>query len=49
MKLPTQAKAVDRTNRVSEAKAAGVNPAFWGIAADLLKKAGTGALKGVMS
>ena len=48
MKLPTQAKSVDRTNRVAEAKAAGVNPAFWGGLKDILKKAGQGALSGAM-
>ncbi|WP_448569047.1 hypothetical protein [Thalassotalea ganghwensis] len=49
MKLPTQAKSVDRTNRVAEAKAAGINPAFWGSALNLLKKAGQGALQGVLN
>jgi hypothetical protein len=49
MKLPTQAKSVDRTNRVAEAKAAGVNPAFWGDVFNVLKKAGMGALNGVIN
>ncbi|MCX4029562.1 hypothetical protein H0A36_03890 [Endozoicomonas sp. SM1973] len=50
MKLPTQAKNIDRSNRVAEAKAAGVNPAFWGSAfKNILKKAGQGALQGIMS
>jgi hypothetical protein len=49
MKLPTQAKSVDRNNRVAEARAAGVNPAFWGSVLNVLKKAGMGALNGVMS
>ncbi|QKO15730.1 hypothetical protein HAT91_04164 [Dickeya solani] len=38
MKLPTQAQNVNRANRVAEAKASGVNPAFWGQALNLLKK-----------
>lgn len=46
--LPTQAKGVDRHCRVAAAQEAGVNPAFWGAALDLLKKAGAGALNGVM-
>lgn len=45
MKLPMQAQNVDRTNRIAEAKAAGVNPAFWGSVFKGLKKAGQGALK----
>lgn len=49
MNLPTQAKPVDREDRIGEAMEAGVNPAFWGAAFDLLKKAGRGALDGVMS
>ncbi|ACT05170.1 MULTISPECIES: hypothetical protein [Dickeya] len=49
MKLPTQAQNVNRANRVAEAKASGVNPAFWGEALKLLKKAGQGALSGVLS
>ncbi|MCX4029561.1 hypothetical protein H0A36_03885 [Endozoicomonas sp. SM1973] len=49
MKLPTQAKSIDRSNRAAEAKAAGVNPAFWGSVLNVLKKAGTGALQGVLS
>ncbi|CCO46176.1 conserved hypothetical protein [Vibrio nigripulchritudo SOn1] len=49
MKLPTQAPGVDRSNRLEAAQAAGVNPAFWGTAFDILKKAGKGALQGVMS
>ena len=48
MKLPTQAQSVDRSNRVAAAQAAGVNPAFWGAALDILKKAGAGALNGVL-
>ena len=48
MKLPTQAKSVDRSKRITEAQAAGVNPAFWGAALDILKKAGAGALNGVL-
>lgn len=48
MKLPVQAKSVDRTKRISEAKASGVNPAFWGDALNILKKAGMGALNGVI-
>lgn len=49
MKLPTQAKSVDRSNRVAEAKMSGVNPAFWGDVLNVLKKAGQGALQGVLS
>lgn len=49
MKLPNQTPGVDRSNRLAAAQAAGVNPAFWGAAWDLLKKAGKGALDGVMS
>lgn len=39
MKLPTQAKSVDRSNRVAEAKAAGVQPAFFGTLLKGLKTA----------
>ncbi|MCO7254617.1 hypothetical protein KSI86_10645 [Dickeya oryzae] len=49
MKLPTQAQNVNRANRVAEAKASGVNPAFWGGVLNVLKKAGQGALNGVLS
>ncbi|MGM3162714.1 hypothetical protein [Dickeya undicola] len=49
MKLPTQAQNVNRANRVAEAKASGVNPAFWGDVLNVLKKAGQGALAGVLS
>ncbi|GAB1621021.1 hypothetical protein AAOGI_10710 [Agarivorans albus] len=49
MKMPIQAQSVDRSNRIAEAKAAGVNPAFWGGVLDILKKAGQGALTGVLS
>ncbi|GAB7271775.1 hypothetical protein DZS_31690 [Dickeya ananatis] len=42
MKLPTQAQNVNRANRVAEAKASGVNPAFWGEALNLLKKSRPG-------
>ncbi|MDO6765202.1 hypothetical protein [Agarivorans sp. 1_MG-2023] len=49
MKMPIQAESVDRSNRIAEAKAAGVNPAFWGGVLDVLKKAGQGALTGVLS
>ncbi|MGP2504485.1 hypothetical protein ACTUSN_24425 [Pantoea ananatis] len=49
MKLPTQAQSVDRNNRIAEAKMAGVNPAFWGDVFNVLKKAGMGALQGVMN
>ncbi|GAD00837.1 hypothetical protein [Agarivorans albus] len=49
MKMPIQAQSVDRSNRIAEAKAAGVNPAFWGGVLDVLKKAGQGALNGVLS
>jgi hypothetical protein len=49
MKLPTQAQSVDRSNRVEAAKSAGVNPAFWGDVLNVLKKAGMGALHGVLN
>jgi hypothetical protein len=49
MKMPIQAQSVDRSNRIAEAKAAGVNPAFWGGVLDILKKAGQGALTGILS
>ncbi|UTM59061.1 hypothetical protein L4174_020325 [Photobacterium sp. CCB-ST2H9] len=49
MKLPTQAQSVDRSNRIAQAKAAGVNPAFWGSVRNVLKKAGQAALQGVLS
>ena len=49
MKLPTQAQSVDRSNRIAEAKMSGVNPAFWGSVLNVLKKAGQGALQGVLS
>lgn len=49
MKLPIQAENVNRTNRIAEAKAANVNPAFWGTVLNVLKKAGQGALQGVLS
>jgi hypothetical protein len=49
MKLPTQAKSVDRCNRIAEVKASGINPAFWGSILNVLKKAGQGALQGVLS
>ncbi|MGM3173354.1 hypothetical protein [Dickeya lacustris] len=49
MKLPTQAHNVNRANRIAEAKATGVNPAFWGDVLNVLKKAGQGALAGVLN
>lgn len=49
MKLPTQAKSVDRANRLEAAQAAGVNPAYWGPALKLLRKAGQGALANIMN
>lgn len=48
MHLPTQAPSVDRSKRLEAAKEAGVNPAFWGSVLDVLKKAGVGALNGVI-
>ncbi|EHM1640870.1 hypothetical protein MSU25_004711 [Salmonella enterica] len=48
MNLPHQTKGVNRTNRIAEAKMAGVNPAFWSSVLDVLKKAGKGALSGIM-
>jgi hypothetical protein len=49
MKLPNQTPSVDRSNRLAATQGADVNPAFLGAAWDLLKKAGKGALDGVMS
>ena len=48
MKLPNQNPGVDRSNRLAAAQAAGVRPAFWGGVLDVLKKAGQGALQGVL-
>ncbi len=48
MKLPNQNPGVDRSNRLSAAKAAGVQPAFWGGVLDVLKKGAQGALQGVL-
>ena len=48
MKLPIQAQSVNRSNRIAEAKMAGVNPAFWDSVLSVLKKAGQGARAGVL-
>ncbi|WP_175443156.1 hypothetical protein [Vibrio sonorensis] len=53
MKLPHQSPGVDRENMVQNVQSscvdAKVNPAFFGGVLDILKKAGSGALKGVLS
>lgn len=55
LNLPTQAKSVDRDNRIAAAQKAGVNPAFIGLSvSDILKGAkmglsGLGALNSVVN